>query len=97
MLYIAVGQWNSYFSALIYLANAEHLWPLQLVVRNIMNSAAQLDPSKLGTGAQAALENSSFDQVRYCIIVVVTAPLLAMYLLAQKFFEKGVMIGSVKG
>ena len=97
MLYTAVGQWNSYFSALIYLANRQDLWPLQLVVRNIMNSAAALDTSGLSTGALEALEKCSFDQVRYCIIVIVTAPLLAMYLVAQRFFEKGVMIGSVKG
>lgn len=97
MLYIAVAQWNSYFNALIYLANSPELWPLQLVVRNIMNAAASLDTSKMSSAAIEAAGNSSIDQIRYCVIVVVTTPLLVMYLVAQRFFEKGVMIGSVKG
>lgn len=97
MLYIAVGQWNSYFTALVYLTDRMDLWPLQLVVRNIMSAAQKLDNSELGTGALEAMKKSNFEQIRYAIIIVVTAPLLAMYLVAQKYFEKGVMIGSVKG
>lgn len=97
MLYIAVGQWNSYFNALIYLANRQDLWPLQLVVRNIMQAATSIEDPSLGSAAIEAMSKSSVDQVRYCLIVVVTAPLLVMYLVAQKYFEKGVMIGSVKG
>lgn len=95
MLYTAVGQWNSYFQALLYLSMKPELWPLQLVVRNIMQSAQE--PEGISSAAMEALSKSSMDQVRYCLIVIVTTPLLAMYLLAQRFFEKGVMIGSVKG
>ena len=98
MLYAAVAQWNSYFTALLYLGtDSEHLWPLQLVVRNIMQIASDLDTSDMGADAIAALSKSNIEQVRYGLIVVVTTPLLVMYLVAQRFFEKGVMIGSVKG
>lgn len=97
MLYVAVGQWNSYFNAMLYLPKRQDLWPLQLVVRNIMQSAKQFDDADMGAEAQAAMASSSIEQIRYGLIVVVTAPLLVMYLAAQKFFEKGVMIGSVKG
>jgi len=89
-LYASVGCWNDYFNAMIYLSTREDLWPLQLFLRNIMMGAElQLDPKVHGdTGTEA---------VRFCLIIVATVPVLAMYLVVQKYFEKGVMIGSVKG
>lgn len=97
ILYNAVGMWNSYFAAMIYLSSRTELWPLQLVLRNILISSAGLDSEHLSSSAQAAKEASSVEQIRYAVIVVSSVPCLVMYLVTQKFFEKGVMVGSVKG
>ena len=102
ILYNAVGMWNSYFGAMIYLSSQPDLWPLQLVLRNILISATSIDGIEDGgqgasSGQLAAQEKSSIEQIRYAVIVVGTVPCLVMYMITQKFFEKGVMIGSVKG
>ena len=96
ILYAVVGMWNSYFGAMIYLSAKPDLWPLQLVLRNIMNGAS-IPPEELTAAAVEAMERSGIEQIRYCLIVVATVPMLAMYMICQKYFEKGVMIGSVKG
>ena len=96
ILYAVVGMWNSYFGAMIYLSAKPDLWPLQLVLRNIM-AGASIAPEELTSAAVEAMERSGIEQIRYCLIVVATVPMLAMYMICQKYFEKGVMVGSVKG
>jgi putative aldouronate transport system permease protein len=94
-LMYAVGHWNAYFDALIYL-RSEHLFPLQYVLRNllILNST---DPEMLADTAQK-LRDQGFEQVlKYALIVVACVPVLIMYPFVQKHFVKGVMIGSLKG
>lgn len=94
-LMYAVGHWNAYFDALIYL-KSEHLFPLQYVLRNmlILNAA---DPEMLANTAQK-LRDQGFEQVlKYALIVVACIPVLIMYPFVQKHFVKGVMIGSLKG
>jgi putative aldouronate transport system permease protein len=94
-LMYAVGHWNAYFDALIYL-RSEHLFPLQYVLRNmlILNAA---DPEMLANTAQK-LRDQGFEQVlKYALIVVACVPVLIMYPFVQKHFVKGVMIGSLKG
>ncbi|REE86473.1 carbohydrate ABC transporter membrane protein 2 (CUT1 family) [Paenibacillus taihuensis] len=94
-LMYAVGHWNAYFDALIYL-RSEHLFPLQYVLRNllILNAA---DPEMLANTAQS-LRDKGFEQVlKYALIVVACVPVLIMYPFVQKHFVKGVMIGSLKG
>ncbi|SFT21294.1 carbohydrate ABC transporter permease [Paenibacillus sp. BC26] len=94
-LMYAVGHWNAYFDALIYL-RSEHLFPLQYVLRNmlILNAA---DPAMLANTAQS-LRDKGFEQVlKYALIVVACVPVLIMYPFVQKHFVKGVMVGSLKG
>ncbi|MBO7745611.1 carbohydrate ABC transporter permease [Paenibacillus sp. MWE-103] len=94
-LMYAVGHWNAYFDALIYL-RSEHLFPLQYVLRNmlILNAA---DPEMLANTAQQ-LRDKGFEQVlKYALIVVACVPVLILYPFVQKHFVKGVMIGSLKG
>lgn len=94
-LMYAVGHWNAYFDALIYL-RSEHLFPLQYVLRNmlILNAA---DPAMLA-GTTQKLRDQGFEQVlKYALIVVACIPVLIMYPFVQKHFVKGVMIGSLKG
>ncbi len=94
-LYYAVGHWNSYFSALIYLRNTE-LQPLQLILRNILLSTRislnEFEDPDLMEG-KIGLEFL----VKYALIVVSSAPIMCLYPFVQKFFAKGVMLGSVKG
>lgn len=94
-LYSVVGHWNSYFSALIYL-NDQQLFPLQLILRQIL-IASEINPSDMGDVEGAIAKQGLSDLLKYALIVVATAPILCVYPFLQRFFVKGVMIGSVKG
>lgn len=93
-LYYAVGHWNAYFNAFMYLSNTE-LFPLQLVLRSIL-IMNQVDSSTVSLEVlyeREALKNL----LKYSLIVVASVPVLMMYPFVQKFFIRGVMIGSIKG
>lgn len=94
-LYCAVGNWNSYFDAFIYLSKPE-MYPLQVVLRNILilNS---MDIGQVADLRNMATRQGMTNLLKYAIIVVSSAPLLILYPFVQKHFVKGVMIGSVKG
>ena len=93
VLYYAVAHWNSWFGASIYLQTSDK-YPLQLVMRNILkltSSQGMLEGVAMDEAAQVA------ELVKYALIVVSTAPILAVYPFLQKYFVKGVMIGAIKG
>ena len=94
-LYSAVGIWNSYFDSLIYI-NDKSLFPLQLVLRNIL-ILNQMDMDVLPDLRDMASRQGMSNLLKYAVIVVSSAPLLIMYPFVQKYFVKGVMVGSVKG
>lgn len=94
-LFYAVSIWNKYFDALLYLQN-QKLFPLQLILRNILIVNNQVDPGMLSDASAAARLQGLSVTIRYAIIVVASAPLLIIYPFVQKFFVTGVMIGSVK-
>lgn len=96
ILYTAVGCWNEYFESMIYLRDT-NLYPLQLFLRTILTAAQSLDLSSVSSSDMLAVAESSKEQIQYAMMVLTTVPLLLMYAMAQKYFEKGVMIGSVKG
>ena len=94
-LYYAVGHWNAYFSALLYLSDRKK-YPLQLFLReilvaNTMNESTGIDPELL------AAKQGMADLLKYCLIVVATVPILCVYPFIQKYFATGVLIGSIKG
>lgn len=95
-LFYAVGHWNSYFHALIYL-NKESQFPLQLVLRNLLlvnqvtNSSMTSDLMNMADKIRIA------EQLKYGIIVVASAPLLILYPFLQRYFVQGVLVGSIKG
>jgi putative aldouronate transport system permease protein len=93
-LWTAVGLWNSWFNALIYLQN-ENLIPLQLLLRRILIANESLLGAATGTMAQELRQLS--DMMKYGSIVVSTLPIMALYPFLQKYFNQGVMIGAVKG
>ncbi len=96
-LFYAIGHWNSFFNALIYLQN-KRLWPLQLVLRDILIQN-QIDPTMMSNldAREMAMRQSLRELLKYSLIVVATAPLLAVYPFVQKHFVKGILLGSVKG
>lgn len=96
VLYSAVGCWNDYMTALIYLKDPE-MWPLQMFVRQLLNSSTVGTPGEGGNEELLEEMNNALVQVKYGTIVVTTVPVLLLYAIVQKYFEKGVMIGSVKG
>lgn len=96
VLYYAVGHWNSFFDALIYI-NRDELRPLQLVMRDILiqgqsiNAGAIKDPKLLKRMQQISRS------IKYGSIIISSLPVLIFYPFVQKYFVKGVMIGSIKG
>lgn len=99
-LYYAVAHWNNYFTAMIYLEDSSK-YPLQLVLRRILvqaQTAAQLlEGSSLNALKEAMAAAEIANSLKYCVIILSTLPMLILYPFIQKYFEKGVMIGSVKG
>lgn len=94
VLFYAVGHWNSFFNALIYI-RSEDKYPLQLVLREILliSQSAQVDGGSVGLEKQILLAES----IKFAVIIVSSLPVLIMYPFVQRHFVKGVMIGSVKG
>jgi putative aldouronate transport system permease protein len=92
-LYCAVGQWNQFFHSLIYVRN-QNLMPLQMALRNILlqNQSWQESVTDNANEFQMAAE-----VMKYSVIIVATLPVMCLYPFIQKYFAKGVMIGSVKG
>lgn len=94
-LFYAVGHWNSYFGAMIYMTNARDKWPLQVLLREIiiMANAAAGDMANLDPDFVKPPEQS----VKMAVIVVSTVPIMCVYPFLQKYFVKGVMVGALKG
>lgn len=93
-LWTAVGMWNSYFNALIYLKDADK-YPLQIILRNILITNNLQMSFGSGEAMQIALRLSNL--MRYSVIIVSTVPIMCFYPFVQKYFNQGVMIGAVKG
>ena len=92
-LYYAVGQWNSYFNAMIFLQD-ETLYPLQLVLKEILIASE----STMGGSGETILEQYRLaNQIKYVSVIVSSAPVILLYPFVQKHFAQGVMIGSLKG
>lgn len=91
-LYYLVGKWNEYFNPLVYL-NDYNMMPLQVILREILLRNQAFEAGI--TGGDAAQQIA--DLIKYAVIIVSSAPLLILYPFIQKYFEKGVMIGALKG
>ena len=100
-VYYGIGKWNDYFTGLVYFKDRSK-YPLQTILREIL---ASLQTNMSGDFMIAMSENmEAYEEAlniayvsKYCIIVVATVPVVILYLFVQKYFEKGVMIGSLKG
>lgn len=96
VLYVAVWQWNAFFNAMIYTSKPE-LQTLQLVIRNLLLQGQNLSSSEGLDGEALKAMQETAQLMKYGVIVVSTLPIICVYPFAQKYFVKGVMIGSVKG
>lgn len=91
----AVGHWNAYFDAFIYLTDSK-LYPLQVFLREVLIQS-QIDMEDYIDEETAMAMQGMADLLKYALIVVSTAPILAVYPFAQKYFVRGIMVGSLKG
>lgn len=91
----AIGHWNAYFGAFIYLSDQD-LYPLQIFLREIL-VMNQVDSSELVDPETAEMMQGMADLLKYALIIVATLPVMCVYPFIQKYFIKGVMIGSLKG
>jgi putative aldouronate transport system permease protein len=94
-LFYAVGHWNQFFNALIFLSNKD-LFPLQLILRDIL-VANTIDLNLLEDAKTMAAKAGMRDLLKFALIVVASVPVLAIYPFVQKYFVKGLMIGAIKG
>ena len=94
-LFYAAGQWNDFFSGLIYLDD-KNKFPLQLVIRDLLITQNDATLNQ-GLAAQQGMPSLTPGGFRAAIVVVTVLPLLVVYPFIQKYFVKGVMLGSIKG
>ncbi|MED4890041.1 carbohydrate ABC transporter permease [Lysinibacillus fusiformis] len=95
VLFYAVGHWNSYFQALIYLQDQDK-FPLQLILRQILIQG-QADDMIKATSESFLAQKLSVEGLKYAVLIVANLPMLMLYPFLQRYFVKGVMIGSLKG
>jgi putative aldouronate transport system permease protein len=95
VLFAVIRQWNGFFDALIYLSNAK-LYPLQLVLRNILIES-QPSGNMVADVETLVAKQRVTELIKFGVIIVAAVPLLVLYPFLQRYFVKGVLIGSVKG
>ncbi len=97
-LYAAVGIWNDYFTALIYIKD-DKLKPLQLYLKEVLSNSSNVSTSLSGMldPKDYAANYVNTQRIKYVLIIVSTLPIMAVYPFIQKYFVKGVMLGSIKG
>ena len=95
MLYYVVGHWNSFTAALYYTPATDRHWPLQMVLRNMLQQIKIQEA--LGNQEMMDYFAKIMEQIKYSVIVVSSVPVLILYPFLQKYFDKGVMLGSIKG
>lgn len=101
-LYYAVGKWNEYYNCLVYINDSKY-YSLQMVVRNIINSGANLLSNAVEQ--EMTIEQAEYavrrkyiaEAMKYSVILISSLPMLIVYPFIQKYFVKGVMVGSIKG
>ena len=101
-LYYAVGRWNEFFNSLVYISNSKY-FSLQMVLRNILLESqialTQIDASSMDSEQLSYLMQRAYqaEAMKYSVIFIASLPMLIAYPFVQKYFVKGVMVGSVKG
>lgn len=92
-LFTAVGMWNSWFSALVYLRDQNHM-PLQMVLRSLIHSS---NMDEVSQGADMTEQAMLVESMKYAVVIVSTLPIMCLYPFVQRYFVKGIMVGAIKG
>jgi len=96
-LFYGVGIWNNYYNAMVYLQNRK-LYPLQTYLREILIQNSFDNSMLIGNDVEMMIKREQMQRLmKYALIVVSSAPLIIAYPFVQKYFVKGIMIGSIKG
>lgn len=97
-LYYAVGHWNAYFNAMLYIHKTEY-YPLQLVLRDILLRGQTIDPNAMASMTPEDIEKQQNlrHMLQYAVIIFGTLPMMILYPFIQKYFVKGIMVGALKG
>jgi len=93
-LFMIMMRWNSWFHEAIYLSRSRGLWPLQLVMREIL---IQRDVTTVTAGEAQAMANLMVEPIRHAVTIVGTLPVLFVYPFVQKYFVQGITLGGIKG
>lgn len=96
VLFYAVAHWNSYFNAMLYFTK-DKLYPLQLVLRNLLIQTDMTAMSATGDATSLAQQQRIADQIKYGVIIISSVPVMALYPFVQKYFAQGVTLGAIKG
>ncbi len=96
VLFYAIGIWNNYFDGLIYLSKSVR-FPLQLVLRNVLIKSQMQTILQASSGQDQSEIMALTEVMKYSVIVFASLPVMLLYPFIQKYFVKGIMIGSVKG
>ncbi|MNI58480.1 L-arabinose transport system permease protein AraQ [compost metagenome] len=93
-LFAAVGYWNNFFNGIIYI-RSNTKWPLMLYLREVIEGASAM--AKSANAAEMGKEMMTSETIKYATLMLVMMPILCVYPFLQKYFVKGIMLGSVKG
>lgn len=94
VLYYAVARWNNFTGSLYYQPMAKELYSLQMVLKNMLLTVQN---AAVEDSVEAEYYANILNQIKYSVIVIASLPLMILYPFLQKYFDKGVMLGSVKG
>lgn len=99
VMFTSIAQWNSWYQASIYLTARRDLWPLQLILREVLvqNDISKVVSEVVSESEALRMTDYTANLVQYCATVVGTLPILCIYPFIQKYFVKGVTLGGVKG
>lgn len=95
-LFAAVAYWNNFFNAIIYIRSVDN-WPLMLFVREIIEGARMQEIAGGVNLAEVSQDSVVPETLKYATLIIVMAPIICVYPFVQKYFVKGIMLGSVKG
>jgi putative aldouronate transport system permease protein len=93
-LFAAVGYWNNFFNGIIYI-RSESNWPLMLYLREVIQAASMM--AEQSNAAEMGAQQVTSETLKYATLMIVMLPILCVYPFLQKYFVKGIMLGSVKG
>lgn len=93
-LFAAVGYWNNFFNAIIYIRSVTN-WPLMLYLREVIEGASMM--AQQSNAAEMGSQQVTSETLKYATLMIVMIPILCVYPFLQKYFVKGIMLGSVKG